>query len=245
MVLCDFYHAKFQEYLIGVFHSLTQNWNFDLVKIDFLFAACIAPPPNRTAGQVMNDAMTFIRTQVGDKKIIGCGVPLGSAFGMVDYCRIGADIHLEWEHKLLNFLRKRERVSCRAAMRSIFSRWSLDGLAFGNDPDVVLLRSEGNKLSSKQKQSILRVNALLGSLVFTSDNPKQWTEEEREDFVSIKSLQKAKVQEVNQLGIDVYEIIFIDNDVQKTAWFNLTKKKMKMNNQHEQIDLAPFESIIF
>ncbi len=240
----DFYQVKFQEYLIGVFHSLMQKWNFDLVKIDFLFAACIAPPPNRTAGQVMNDAMTFIRTQVGDKKIIGCGVPLGSAFGMVDYCRIGADIHLEWEHKLLNFLRKRERVSCRAAMRSIFSRWSLDGLAFGNDPDVILLRKEGNKLSEYQKQSILRANALLGSLVFTSDNPEQWNKKEKEDFISIKSLQLAEVQSVHQLDIDVYEVIFTNENIQKTAWFNLTNRKTKMKKLEDEFELAPFESII-
>jgi len=240
----DFYQVKFQEYLIGVFHTLTQKWNFDLVKIDFLFAACIAPPINRTAGQVMNDAMTFIRTQVGNKKIIGCGVPLGSAFGMVDYCRIGADIHLEWEHKLLNFLRKRERVSCRAAMRSIFSRWSLDGQAFGNDPDVILLRQDGNKLSAHQKQSILRANALLGSLVFTSDNPNQWTAEETDSFLSIKKLQEAKVHEVNQLAIDQYEIIFSQEDVEKTASFNLTDRKIKVKEKDGEFVLAPFESKI-
>ena len=59
----------------------------------------------------MNDTMTFLRNSCGDKLILGCGVPLGSAFGLVDYCRIGADIHLEWEHKLLKFLENRERVS--------------------------------------------------------------------------------------------------------------------------------------
>jgi len=240
----DFYQVKFQEYLIGVFHSLTQKWNFDLVKIDFLFAACIAPPSNRTAGQVMNDAMTFIRTQVGNKKIIGCGVPLGSAFGMVDYCRIGADIHLEWEHKLLNFLRKRERVSCRAAMRSIFSRWSLDGLAFGNDPDVVLLREEGNQLDANQKLSILRANVLLGSLVFTSDNPKQWTEEETENFKSIKALQQTNVIDVNQIDIDVYEINYSQEETIKTALFNLTSKKRKINKGEISLELLPFESTI-
>ena len=35
---------------------------------------------------------------------------------------------------------KKERVSCRAAMRSIFSRWQLNQRAFASDPDVFILR---------------------------------------------------------------------------------------------------------
>ncbi len=30
------------------------------------------------------------------KIILGCGVPLMPAFGKVDFCRIGADVDLEW-----------------------------------------------------------------------------------------------------------------------------------------------------
>ncbi|EKC48560.1 hypothetical protein OBE_15116, partial [human gut metagenome] len=39
----------------------------------------------------MCEAMDFLRECVGEKMILGCGVPLMPAFGKVDYCRIGAD----------------------------------------------------------------------------------------------------------------------------------------------------------
>ena len=237
----NFYNVKFQEYLIGVFHTMMELWNFDLVKIDFLFAASIAPPGNKTPGQVMNEAMTFIRRQVGAKKIIGCGVPLGAAIGKVDYCRIGTDIHLSWENRLLNFLRFKERVSCHSAMQSVFSRWFMDSRAFGNDPDVVLLREEGNKLTAHQKKSILIANALLGSLVFTSDNPDQWNKEQKEDFKLIKSLQAANIIIVRQFNTDQYEIQYTLEGKQHSALFNLSKKKTTLNLEEESISLAPYE----
>jgi hypothetical protein len=37
----------------------------------------------------------FLRECVGNKMILGCGVPLlAAANGTTDYCRIGPDIHL-------------------------------------------------------------------------------------------------------------------------------------------------------
>ena len=45
----------------------------------------------------MCDAMDLIRECCQDKLVLGCGVPLMPAFGKVDYCRIGADIHLQWK----------------------------------------------------------------------------------------------------------------------------------------------------
>ncbi|MFT7589891.1 MAG: alpha-glucosidase (family GH31 glycosyl hydrolase), partial [Limisphaerales bacterium] len=65
----------------------------------------------KTLGDLMASAMEFLREVVGEKIILACGVPLASAFGNVDYCRTGADIHLSWDHTLLRFLRNRERVS--------------------------------------------------------------------------------------------------------------------------------------
>jgi alpha-galactosidase len=94
----DFYQDGVREYLSGVFHLVQDKWGFELLKLDFLFAVALAPPPGKTRGGVMWEAMEFLRNLVGTGRILACGVPLGSAFGQVDYCRIGGDVHMGWKH---------------------------------------------------------------------------------------------------------------------------------------------------
>lgn len=237
----NFYDSQFQQHLIAVFVTLLEKWKFDLIKIDFLFAAAIHPPKNKTAGQAMHEAMTFLRHTCGDKKILACGVPLGAAFGKSDYCRIGADIHLKWEHGLLNWLRKKERVSCAAAMRSVFSRWHLNNRAFGSDPDVYILREEGNQLTLPQKQSILLANRLLGCLLFTSDQADQWTKEEIESVKAIGVSRRAEISAVQQKERDRYLVLYQENGTKKKAYFNFTKQTW---TAADHLKLDPYASFV-
>ena len=240
----DFYEKEVQDYLIKVFFTILSQWNFDLVKLDFLYAACILPRPNKTRAQVMNEAMQFLRHVVGDKLILGCGVPLGSAFGLVDYCRIGADIHLEWEHGMLKFLRNRERVSTLLSLRATLNRWQLNGRAFLNDPDVFLLREENLKLNHTQKHTVLTVNALLGSLVFTSDFVGDYDEEKWADFQQIFDYQHAEIKAVKRLGMDIYQIDFRIADSAKTAVANLTDRPYNFVINQAKHLLEAYETVI-
>jgi alpha-galactosidase len=74
----DFYQDGVREYLSGVFHLVQDKWGFELLKLDFLFAVALAPPPGKTRGGVMWEAMEFLRNLVGTGRILACGVPLGS-----------------------------------------------------------------------------------------------------------------------------------------------------------------------
>ncbi len=105
----DFYNKDVQEYLTGVFHTILDKWGYDMVQLDLLYAVCILPRSNKTRGQIMHDAMTFLRQIVGNKIIIASNVPFASAFGLVDYCRVGSDRYTEGENKILKFLKYRER----------------------------------------------------------------------------------------------------------------------------------------
>ncbi len=236
----DIYNPAVQDYLGQIFHTVLQIWGFDLVKLDFLYAACVAPRANKTRGQVMHDAMMLLRNWVGEKQILACGVPLGSAFGCVEYCRIGADIHLEWEHRLLKFLRNRERVSTIVALRTTLNRWQLNGRAFHNDPDVFILRKERHKLSETQQKTIFWVNLLLGNLLFCSDVVAEYDDETMALYQHIFQHKNYKTQTVRLLQRDVYAIYFTENDVSKIAFCNLTTKKYVGNNEL----IMPFETTI-
>ncbi len=237
----DFYNREVQDYLTGVFHTVLNTWGFDMVKLDFLYAVAVLPRPNKTRGQVMSDALEFLQRLVGDKTMLGCGVPLGSAFGKMAYCRIGADIHLSWEHRLLKFLKNRERVSTIVALRTVLGRWQLNERAFQNDPDVFILREKNHQLTDCQQDTILIINTLLGNLLFTSDFLGDYTEGSLQKFKSIFSLKNRHVSAVIDNGDDFYSIKFTVANRSYIAHCNLTKQLKHIHNQV----LKPFETRIW
>ena len=240
----DFYNEEVQTYLTKVFMTVLQRWGYGMLKLDFLYAVCIQTRPNKTRGQIMHEAMQFIRNIVGDKLILGCGVPLGSAFGMVDYCRIGADIHLEWEHKMLAFLNDRERVSTIVSLRTTLGRWQLNNRAFHNDPDVFLLGKEKNKLSPTQQDTILKINALLGNLVFTSDYLGDYDTEQTEEFFDLEILMDKTLNSVEQLENNRYKIVFERDGKSFVCLSNLSGQSQAIMHGREMIRLEGYESII-
>ena len=113
----DFYNKDVQEYLTGVFHTILDKWGYNMVQLDLLYAVCILPRPNKTRGQIMHDALAFLRQIVGNKIIIAGDVPLASALGSINYCRIGSDKYTEGENKILQFLKYRERDSTMSLLK--------------------------------------------------------------------------------------------------------------------------------
>ena len=126
----DFYNEEVRDYLRKVFKTVFNEWDYEVVKLDFLYAVALIQREDKTRGQIMYEAMSFLRELAGNKIILGCGVPLGAAFGLVDYCRIGSDVSLTWEDKLLKRLHYRERVSTINSLTSTIGRWHLNGRAF-------------------------------------------------------------------------------------------------------------------
>ncbi len=169
-------HPGLRDHIRKVFHQILDEWGFDLVKLDFLYAAALQHGNGRARAERMRSAMKFLRACVGDRAILACGVPLSSAFGLVDYCRIGADVHLSWEHALLAWFRNRERVSTWNALQSTIGRRYLNQRAFINDPDVFLLRmgDRSVSLSPGEQYTLLLCNRLFGGVLFTSDDLSQY-----------------------------------------------------------------------
>ena len=174
----DIYNDEVRSYLRNVFDTIVNDWGYRLLKLDFLYAACIQPCSDKTRGQIMADGMSFLREIAGDAFILGCGVPLASAFGKVDYCRIGCDVSLDWNDKPHMRLMHRERVSTKNSILNSVFRRQLNGRAFLSDPDVFLLRTDSNSMTAEQRQCLAEVNALTGSVLFTSDNIAEYGEEQ-------------------------------------------------------------------
>lgn len=184
----DIDNPEVQVYLKRVFQQVFDVWHFDLVKLDFLYA--VAPFGNEKESRAarMGRAMKLLREWCADKLILGCGVPLMPCFGVVDYCRIGCDVSLDWDDKWFMRLLHRERVSTKQSIDNTIFRRQLNGRAFGNDPDVFLLREENCGLSAEEKDRLSMANALFGSILLCSDNPSGYSPEIRERYARVQRL---------------------------------------------------------
>ena len=187
-----------QTYLREVFTRLFDEWGFDLVKLDFLYAA--APhhtgdhgkendgPFSESRAARMTRALKFLRECCKEKLILGCGVPLMPAFGLVDYCRIGSDMSLDWDDIFFMHILHRERVSTHHSVSNTIFRRQLDGRAFGIDPDVFFLRDSNLSLSEKERIYLASVNALLGSVWLTSDDLNLYDKKKTDMYKQLSKL---------------------------------------------------------
>ena len=236
----DVYHPGVRDYLTAVLVTITERWGFGLLKLDFLYAACLVAPPGKTRGQVMSDAVSLLIDLCGDAQLLGCGVPLGSVFGRLAYCRTGADIHLRWEHRALALVRHRERVSTRVALRTVLYRYPLDGRAFGVDPDVYLLRDDGQHLTPTQQYTVLLVNALCGRLLFTSDGVGAYGAEQRGELAELRYWATARVHDLEELRPDVFRLAVRRAGEEYAALINLTGKAQEVAG----VALVAYESLV-
>ena len=220
----DIYNPEVREHLKKVFDTVLDDWGYDMVKLDFLYSQCRTPRDNKTRGTIMCEAMDFLRECVGDKLILGCGVPLGPAFGVVDACRISCDVDLSYGGKFYNSMSiNNELPSAQNAINNSMFRRHLNGRAFLNDPDVFFLRDRNLTFTWEQKLLLAKINNLFGRVLFVSDDAGEYSEAELEVLKETFRESDAKILDVKCVGARAdgnYEIKFIENGEEKLLYFN-------------------------
>ena len=163
--------------------------------------------------------MELLRSWCGQKAILGCGVPVMPAFGLVDYCRVSCDVSLDWDDVWYMRLFHRERVSTKQAINNTLFRRQLNGCAYGSDPDVFFLREENCKLTAEQKRTLSTVNALLGNVFLTSDMPSRYTQAQRDEYRRLRTLFERATQVQAEVENDrLYIQYLLDGTPQKICF---------------------------
>ncbi|MBQ5488263.1 MAG: alpha-galactosidase [Clostridia bacterium] len=191
------------QYVEQVFSRVFDTWGFDLVKLDFLYGAAPFGTGNETRAGRMIRAMKLLRRVCGEHPILGCGVPVMPAFGLVEYCRVSCDVGLDWDDKPWMRLTHRERVSTRQAMGNSVFRRQLNGRAYLSDPDVFFLREDNIKLTAEEKQKLSTLNAIIGGVLLTSDNMGNYGPEQLSRYGELLALRDAKVTGVEVAGREI------------------------------------------
>ena len=212
----DIDRKSVQEYVRETFKTVFEQWHFDLVKLDFLYAAAPFADLDDSRGAKMHRAMELLADCCKGHAVIGCGVPLALAFGHTAYCRIGCDVSFRFDDVWYMRMFHRERNSTWHSIMDTIARFPLDGLAFGNDPDVFFLRDENLHLRKEDKLDLARLDALFGHVHLLSDPIQTYTEEKKKIYKEMRALSSAAVLS--------YELL--DKGIQVT--YMLEKKKETM-----------------
>lgn len=217
----DIDNANARAYIKNVFDTVLNDWGFDLVKLDFLYATAVVPLHNKTRGQLAYESIDFLRECVGDKQILGCGVQQMPCFGKVEYMRIGADMALNWKHGFFRKFTHREDVSTPNAIHNSVYRRCLNGRAFLCDPDVFLLRKTNIHFTPEQQKVLAKFIKLFGSVLFMSDNVDEYDDEQLAVFNDTLADDDAKIVAINETNDKLF-IDYIQNGEPHTLGFCVT-----------------------
>ena len=207
----DFEKEEVREYIKAFFDKVFNEWHFDMVKLDFLYAAAIEPRNGKTRGQLMCEAMDFLRECCGDKIILGCGVPLAPAFGVVDACRISCDVENTFKEKFYVKVTNQEIISAKMAMVNSVYRRHLNGRIWANDPDVFFLRDDGMKKAGytlQQKQLLAKVNHIFGDVLFVSDNVGAYDDVKMQILLDAYRKFDGKVLSAEHIAPEILKVVF-------------------------------------
>lgn len=207
----DFEKEEVREYIKAYFDKVFNKWHFDMVKLDFLYAAAIEPRNGKTRGQLMCEAMDFLRECCGDKIILGCGVPLAPAFGVVDACRISCDVENTFKEKFYVKVTNQEIISAKMAMVNSVYRRHLNGRIWANDPDVFFLRDDGMKKAGytlQQKKLLAKVNHIFGDVLFVSDNVGAYDDVKMQILLDAYRKFDGKVLSAEHIAPEILKVVF-------------------------------------
>lgn len=225
--ILDIYNPEVRNYLREVFDTVLNVWGFDMVKLDFLYSQCLLPRNGKCRGEIMREAMEFLRELVGDKLLLGCGVPMSACLGLVDACRISCDVDLTYTGKIYNHIHvSNEMLSAQSAINNSIFRRHLNGRAFMNDPDVFFLRNNNLKFTKEQKLLLARINNLCGNVLFVSDNAGDFDEEQMSYLRKFFRKTKEKIVSAEYIEKDIITVKSELDGKINTLTFNLKTGKI-------------------
>jgi alpha-galactosidase len=170
----DLTHPEVIAYLGALFHTICDDWDYDYVKIDFIFAGAIdgiRHDPNVTRAQAYRRGLEAIRDAVGNRFILACGNPMGPSVGLADGARVGPDVAPYWYPMARGAARSSlSDPSAVNSIRNTITRFWMHGRLWMNDPDCLLARETDTALAGDEVRALATVIGLSGGMVLSSDN---------------------------------------------------------------------------
>jgi hypothetical protein len=171
------------DHLRETFGALTaQGWSFH--KIDFCYAAAM---PARRAGdgrmtraESLRAGIQAVRDGIGETStLLGCGIPLAQSVGLVDALRVSPDTGPSWAPGRLRLPGYPDLApAALSALQVGVLRAPMHRRLWLNDPDCLLLRPTGSRLSAAQRAVLAAAVTGTGAFTLLSDDLATYGDEE-------------------------------------------------------------------
>jgi alpha-galactosidase len=164
----DTTHPAALAWLADVVRTVGEEWGFEYLKLDFLYAAAMRGQrhdPHATGVAAYRRGLELLRQTAGERFVLGCGAPLLPSVGLVDGMRVGSDVAPYWGRE-----GNADGPALRNAMRAVLARGWFHGRWWANDPDCVIVRAHDTELSLDEVEAWAAVVALSGGMVFVGDD---------------------------------------------------------------------------
>jgi len=185
-------HPEFVAHLERLFRKIVEDFGYDYLKLDFLYAAAAEGKrhdPTMTRAETLRRGLDAIRRGAGERTfILGCGCPLGAAVGVVDGMRIGPDVAPYWGATA----GAAGEPGTALAIEAILARSFMHRRWWVNDPDCLMLRAKETELSGSEREALAWTIAASGGMLLISDDMRLLDEESARLF-----------QEVTRIGAEV------------------------------------------
>lgn len=174
----DLTRPDVEEWLARLVSRVVEEWGYRYLKLDFLYGGALKGVRQRTElsrAQALRRGLEVLRAAAGDEVfLLGCGCPLGPAVGLVDGMRIGPDVAPSWEPRLglLTPVVRRDPLfpaAGRAVRNTLVRSWA-HGRLWRNDPDALILRAAGSRLTEAEVRTLITVVALSGGSWMLGDD---------------------------------------------------------------------------
>ncbi|MFZ5824608.1 MAG: alpha-galactosidase [Bacillota bacterium] len=171
----DLTHPEVQQWLADLIRKVV-SLGFGYLKLDFLFGGAMAGiryDPQVPRAAALRKGLEIIREAAGEETfLLGCGVPMLPAVGLVDAMRIGPDTAASWNFRFkgLPILQDEPGVpALKNALRNTLTRQWMNGRLWLNDPDSQILREHQTSLTTEEVKTSLLVSTMTGGLLSFSD----------------------------------------------------------------------------
>lgn len=176
----DATRPEVQDFLRELISAVVQDWGYSYLKLDFLYGAALPGlrhRPDFTRAQALRRALEIIREAAGsDTTLLGCGCPLGPAIGLVDTMRVEQDVAVDWKPRLgiaTALLRNDPSFPATVnTVRNILTRGWMHRRLWLNDPDPLILRQSGSRLTRAEVQTLVTAVALSGGTWMVGDDQR-------------------------------------------------------------------------
>ncbi|WP_049898170.1 glycoside hydrolase family 36 protein [Halococcus agarilyticus] len=163
----DTTHPDVERWLATTFETIVEEWGFEYLKLDFLYAAAL--PGERygdsTRASAYRQGLRTIREAVGEEVfVLGCGAPTFPSVGFVDAMRVGPDTAPYWRQAD----DPASEPAHENAVRNVLNRQFCHRRLWLTDPDCQLVRGTTD-LTEAERRSFATVVALTGGANVFSD----------------------------------------------------------------------------